>query len=286
MRHKICPLSLFALIFGILMVLTGCSLLSGNKEGEPLPAPATNESLSGAENNLDKLTDKRMSRVAASVIVAESAVTKPDPSKADLAVAKSELKIARAMTGEPSQQDLAYATSRSNKISTSADDLVEKILNENVARAEALKKEIDSANNKYEQEKAKKQAEFDAKLKEKEIEIKKRQMELEQERLAKQMERWTWVGIGMFSVGMLLSILAPLPILKKAGMALTLTGLICGSFPIVGNEPWFKYAVGGSIGLLLVGLLVKMFFFKPKCEVDNASKDTDLDKSKSSDGNL
>lgn len=285
MRHKICPLSLFALILGISMVLTGCSLLSGVKEGEPLPAPATNEGLSGAEKNLDSLTDKRMSRVAASVIVAESAVTKPDPSKADLAVAKSELKIARAMTGEPSQQDLAYATSRSNKISTSADDLVEKILNENVARAEALKKEIDSANSKYEQEKAKKQAEFDAKLKEKEIEIKKRQMELEQERLAKQMERWTWVGIGMFSVGMLLSILAPLPILKKAGMALILTGLICGSFPIVGNEPWFKYAVGGSIGLLLVGLLVKMFFFKPKCEVDSHTKDISSDSSGQSDGN-
>ena len=284
MRHRICPLSLFAFIFGLLMILTGCSLMSGTKS-EPLPAPATNESLSGAENNLDKLTDKRMSRVAASVIVAESAVTKPEPSKADLAVAKSELKIARAMTGEPSQQDLAYATSRSNKISTSADDLVEKILNENVARAEALKKEIDAANNKYEQEKAKKQAEFDAKLKEKEIEIKKRQMELEQERLAKEMERWTWVGIGMFSVGMLLSILAPLPILKKAGFALVLTGLICGSFPIIGNEPWFKYAVGGSIALLLVGLLIKMFLFKPKCEVDKVSKDISSDSSGQSDGN-
>jgi hypothetical protein len=285
MRNKVCPLSLFAFILGLSMVLTGCSIIGGDKGSGPLPSPATNESLSGAENNLDKLTDKRMSRVAASVIVAESAVTKPEPSKADLAVAKSELKIARAMTGEPSQQDLAYAMSRSNKISTSADDLVEKILNENVARAEALKKEIDAANNKYEQEKAKKQAEFDAKLKEKEIEIRKRQMELEQERLAKEMERWTWVGIGMFSIGMLLTILAPLPILKKAGMALVLTGLICGSFPIVGNEPWFKYAVGGSIGLLLVGLLVKMFLFKPKCEVDNASKDTGSDSSGPSNGN-
>lgn len=284
MRCKVCPLSLFAFVFGVVLFLTGCSLWGGKSE-EPLPQPATNNNLSGAEANLDKLTDKRMSRVAASVVVAESAVSKEVPNKADLAVAKSELKIARTMTGEPNSQDLAYAKERSNRISTSADDLVEKILNENVARAEALKKEIDAANNKYEQEKAKKQAEFDAKLKEKEIEIKKRQMELEQERLAKESERWTWVGIGMFTIGMLLSFLAPVPILKKAGMALTLTGLICGSFPIVGNEPWFKYAVGGAIGLLVIGLLAKMFFFKPKCEVDSHTKDISSDSSGQSDGN-
>lgn len=284
MRCKVCPLSLFAFVFGVVLFLTGCSLWGGNSE-EPLPPPATNNNLAGAEANLDNLTDKRMSRVAASVVVAESAVSKETPNKADLAVAKSELKIARTMTGEPKQQDLAYAKERSNKISTSADDLVEKILNENVARAEALKKEIDAANNKYEQEKAKKQAEFDAKLKEKEIEIKKRQMELEQERLAKESERWTWAGIGMFTIGMLLSFLAPIPTLKKAGMALTLTGLICGSFPIVGNEPWFKYAVGGAIGLLVIGLLLKMFVFKPKCEVDSHTKDISSDSSGQSDGN-
>jgi hypothetical protein len=279
MKNKVCPISLFAFVLGLLMVLTGCSILGGDKGSRPLPAPATNESLSGAESNLDKLTDKRMSRVAASVIVAESAVTKAEPSKADLAVAKSELKIARAMTGEPSSQDLAYAKERSNKISTSADDLVEKILNENVARAESLKKEIDAANNKYEQEKIKKQAEFDAKLKEKEIEIKKRQMELEQERIAKDMQRWTMAGIGMFSIGILLSILAPLPVLKKLGMALTLAGIICGSFPIIGSEPWFKYAIGGAIGLLVVGLMAQMFFFKPKCAVDKESKDISSDSS-------
>lgn len=284
MRCKVCPLSLFAFVFGIVLFLTGCSLWGGKSE-EPLPSPATNNNLAGAEANLDNLTDKRMSRVAASVVVAESAVSKETPNKADLAVAKSELKIARTMTGEPKQQDLAYAKERSNKISTSADDLVEKILNENVARAEALKKEIDAANSKYEQEKAKKQAEFDAKLKEKEIEIKKRQMELEQERLAKESERWTWAGIGMFTIGMLLSFLAPMPILKKAGMAFTLTGLICGSFPIVGNEPWFKYAVGGAIGLLVIGLLLKMFVFKPKCEVDSHTKDISSDSSGQSDGN-
>lgn len=283
MKSKVCPVSFCAVIMGVTMILTGCSLWSGDSSSSgPLPAPATNESLSGAESNLDKLTDKRMSRVAASVLIAESAVTKAEPSKADLAVAKSELKIARAMTGEPSSQDLAYAKDRSNKISTSADDLVEKILNENVARAESLKKEIDSANSKYEQEKAKKQAEFDAKLKEKEIEIKKRQMELEQERIARDMQMWTMAGIGMFAVGLLLSIMAPLPILKKLGMALVLTGITCGSFPIIGNEPWFKYAIGGGIAVMVIGVMVRTFFFKPKCEVDNKSLDKGLDSSKQS----
>jgi hypothetical protein len=277
MIKKICPISLFAFIFGILLLLTGC--VFGGSKSNPLPEPATTEGLSGAENKLDMLTDKRMSRVAASIVVAESAVTKNEPNKADLAVAKSELKIARAMTGQPSKEDLAYAVDRSKKISTGADELVEKILNENVARAEALKKEIDSANNKYEQEKIKKQAEFDAKLKEKEIEIKKRQMELEQERIAKDMQRWTMAGIAMFSVGLLLSILAPFPVLKKLGMALTLAGIVCGSFPLIGNEPWFKYAIGGAIGLLVVGLLAQMFLFKPKCAVDKESKDISSDSS-------
>lgn len=280
MRQKICPLSLFALILGLGMILTGCSLLSKteNKSG-PLPEQATTVGLQGAEDNLDKLTDKRISRIAASVVVAESAVSKEDPSKSDIVIAKSELKIARAMTGEPSKSDLDYANARAEKLLSSSPEDAKKIIAQGIITAETLKKEIENANSKYEQEKAKKQAEYDAKLKEKEIEIKKRQMELEQERLAKEMERWTWAGIGMFTIGMLLTLIAPLPVLKKAGIALTLTGIICGSFPIVGNEPWFKYAIGGTIGLMAIFMLIQMFLNKPKCEVDKSSMDTSPDSS-------
>jgi hypothetical protein len=99
------------------------------------------------------------------------------------------------------------------------------------------------------------------------------------------MQKWTMAGIGMFSIGILLTILAPLPILKKLGMALTLAGIMCGSFPIIGNEPWFKYAIGGTIGVLAIGIMIKMFLLKPKCEVDNVSKDTSSDSSGQSNGN-
>lgn len=283
---KVCPISLFAVFFGFIMILTGCSILGrGESNSGPLPEQATTVGLQGAENNLDRLTDKRISRVAASVVVAENAVSKEDPNKSDIAIAKSELKIARAMTGEPSKVDLDYANARAEKLISSSPEDAKKIIAQGIITAEMLKKEIENANNKYEQEKAKKQAEYDAKLKEKEIEIKKRQMELEQERIAKEMERWTWAGIGMFTIGMLLTLIAPLPILKKAGIAFTLTGIICGSFPIVGNEPWFKYAIGGIIGVMAIFMIIQMLLSKSKCEVDKSSMDTSSDSSGQSNDN-
>ena len=268
------------------MVLTGCSLIRGSSsESKPLPEQATTSGLQGAEDKLDTLTDKRISRVAASVVLAENAVSKNEPSNSDIAVAKSELKIARAMTGEPTKADLDYANARAQKMLAGSPDDAQKIVAQGIITAEALRKEIEGANSRYEQEKAKKQADFEAKLKEKEIEIQKRKMELEQERIANDMERWTWVGISMFTVGMLLTFLAPFPMLKKAGMALTLTGIICGSFPIIGSEPWFKYAIGGTIGLMVIAMLVQMFFLKPKCEVDKSSMDISSDSSGQSNDN-
>ena len=282
MRINVCPISVSAIFLGAVMIIAGCL---PSKTSGPLPEPATNTSLSGAESSLDRLTDKRISRVAASVVVAEVAVSKEEPSKSDLAVAKSELLIARTMTGEPSKADLDYANARAEKLLASSPDDAKKIIAQGVLTAENLKKEIESANLRYEQEKAKKQAEFDAKLKEKEIEIRNRQMELEQERLAKQMERWTWAGIGLFTLGMLMTLLAPLPILKKAGIALVLTGVVCGSFPFIGNEPWFKYSIGGLIGLTAIIVLIKTFLIKDKCKVDSEPKDISSDSSGQSDGN-
>lgn len=282
MRFNICPISVAALSVGIVMIFAGCRTSGSN---EPLPEPATNVSLSGAESTLDRLTDKRISRVAASVVVAEGAVSKDEPSKSDLAVAKSELMIARKMTGEPTKADLDYANARAEKVLAGSQEDVKKVIAQGIINAENLKKEIELANSKYEQEKAKKQAEYDSKLKEKELEAKNRQMELEQERISKQMERWTWAGIGMFTIGMMLTFLAPFPLLKKAGIALVLTGIVCGSFPLIGNEPWFKYSIAGLIGVVAIGVLVKTLFIKDKCEVDREPKDKGSDSSEQSNGN-
>lgn len=281
MKYKICPISLIAIAFGVIMIVAGCQ----TKNSEPLPEPATNASLSGAESNLDRLTDKRISRVAASVVVAEVAVSKNEPTKSDLAVAKSELSIARAMTGEPTKADLDYANARAEKMLTSSPDDAKKIIAQGIITAENLKKEIESANNRYEQEKAKKQAEYEAKLKEKDAEIVARKMELEQERISKREERFTWAGIALMTFGVLIAFAVPSTIAKKLGFGLTLAGVTIGVIPFIGNEPWFKWVVIGVVVTVVIAGLIKFFLFKPKCEVDTQSKDTSSDSEQKSDDN-
>lgn len=282
MRFNICPISITALSVGFVMIFAGCRT-SGSSD--PIPEPATNASLSGAESNLDRLTDKRISRVAASVVVAEGAVSKTEPSKSDLAVAKSELSIARAMTGEPTKADLDYASARAEKMLASSPDDAKKIIAQGIVTAENLKKEIETANNRYEQEKAKKQAEYEARLKEKDAEIASRKMELEQERIAKREERFTWAGIGLMTLGIIVAFAVPSTIAKKVGIGLTLAGVTIGVIPFIGNEPWFKWVVIGVVASAVIAGLIKFFLMKPKCEVDSQSKDTSSDSSGQSDGN-
>ena len=119
------------------------------------------------------------------------------------------------------------------------------------------------------------QAEFNAKLAEKDLEIKSKKMELEQQRIAKMEERYTWVGIGLITTGILLGILAPLPVLKKGGFAMVVAGIIVSSFPFIGNEPWFKYAIGGLVGLIVLVGIIMSFVRK----VDNDSTNINQDKS-------
>lgn len=282
MKSKICPTSLIAIGVGMVMIVAGCQR---NGSSDPIPEPATNTSLSGAESNLDRLTDKRISRVAASVVVAETAVSKDDPNKSDLAVAKSELRIARAMTGEPTKADLDYANARAEKMLASSPDDAKKIIAQGIITAETLKKEIETANTRYEQEKAKKQAEYESKLKEKDAEIASRKMELEQERIAKREERFTWAGIGLMTLGILVAFAVPSTIAKKLGIGLTLAGVTIGVIPFIGNEPWFKWVVIGVVVSVVIAGLVKFFLLKPKCEVDNQSKDISSDSSERSNDN-
>lgn len=281
MKLKLCPTSLLAIAFGGVMIFAGCKNNSGL-----MPEPATNQSLSGAENNLDRLTDKRMSRVAASVVVAETAVSKEEPSKSDLAVAKTELKIARAMAGEPSRADLDYANARADKVLASSPEDAKKIISQGIIAAERLKVEIDSANTKYEQEKSKKQAEYEAKLKEKDAEITERKMELEQERISKREERFTLAGIALMTIGILIAFVVPSVIAKKAGLGLTFAGLTIGIIPFIGNEPWFKWVVIAVVSVVVLSSLIKFFLLKPKCEVDTKPKDISSDSSEQSNGNL
>ena len=282
MKVKICPVSLFAFAVGIGMLLTGCSLLGGNSaKSGPLPEPATSNGLSGAENKLDHLTDKRISRVAAAVTVAsEKADGLPDGN--DKSVIKGELGVAKAMVGEPTPADFAYAKQRASNYSQ------ENYIKE-VATSESLRKAIDEANSKYEQEKAKKQAEYESKIAEKELELKARRQELEQERIARKQEleqqriqhnneRILMAGGAAIALGILLSIFAPIPKLKQLGLVLVAFGTIASMIPFIADEPWFKYAIGGAVGLVVLTGIILFLLSNRKSKVDNCSKDTSPEK--------
>lgn len=250
-----------ALLFSISGVVSGCS------QTVQIPEPATTQGLAGAETKLDQLTDKRISRVAAAVTVAsEKADGLPDSN--EKTVIKGELGVAKAMVGEPSPEDFAYAKKRASEYSQ--ENYIKA-----VATSEALRKAINEANSKYEQEKAKKQAEYESKIAAKELEIKARKQELEQERIARSNERFLMAGGGAIALGILLSIFAPLGKLKQLGLALIAFGTIATLVPFVADEPWFKYAIGGTIGLVVLSGLIAFIISNRKNKVDSCTNNAD-----------
>lgn len=256
-------------IISFTLLLAGCFTA---KKTEPLPEPATNNGLSAAEKELDKATDERLSKVSASIGISY-VLAQNNPSSLNNNVLISELRLAKTLSGKSEEKDWVTVKKRVEAALGGGD--LAKLYEKEQAEAASLRNKLKDADARYEAEKAKKQAEYNAKLAEKEIEIKNRQMELEQERIAKTMERFTWAGIGMLSVGLLLTIISPSAILKKVGMALTVSGMLVSSIPFIGNEPWFKYAAGGVFGLLILVFIYKSFF--PK--VDNSCIDINQDKS-------
>jgi len=203
-----------------LLLVIPCLLLSGCFlwDDAALPAPATDSGLSGAESRLDHLTDKRDSRVAAAVTVAKDISTED--------AVKSELEVAQGMLPSPTAADLAFAKERAEK----GDDA---FYTEQVAVSRALAAAIIEANKKYESEKARKQAEYDAKLKEKEL-------ALAAEQEARQSDKWTYAGIALVTLGLLAAFLTPM---KAAAIGVALSGFAVGSFPIVSKQAWFSHAV-------------------------------------------
>lgn len=200
-------------------LLTGCFWWS---DDAPLPEPATDRSLAASESRLDHLTDKRDSRVAAAVTTAKDISTESE--------VKSELDVALAMLPPATSADLAYAKERAEK----GDDA---FYAEQVAVSRALAQAIIDANRKYESEKARKQAEYDAALKEKE-------MALAAEQEARQSDKWTYAGIALVTIGLLAAFLSPM---KLAGAGVALSGIVVGSFPVLSKESYFPYLIGGIV---------------------------------------
>lgn len=211
-----------AVLTALCLSLTGCFWWGG--DDAPLPQPATDSGLSSAESRLDHLTDKRDSRVAAAIDTAAQ-VSSEKP-------VKDELAVARAMLPEPTKADLAYAKARADK----GDDA---FYAEQLKVSRDLAAALLRANDDYEREKSRKQAEYESRLKEKE-------MALAAEQEARQADKWTYAGIGLVTIGLLGLFLSPL---KAACAGIAATGLVVGAFPILSKQPWFAPALGATVVL-------------------------------------
>lgn len=191
---------------------------------ERLPEPPSDKGMAASEAKLDHLTDKRDSRVAAAITVANGASTEDK--------VKAELSVAEAMLPSPTAADIAFAKERIAKGDTA-------FYAEQVAVSRRLAADIVEANRRYEDEKARKTAEYNAALKE-------REMALAAEQEARQADKWTYAGIGLTAIGLLGLFLSPL---KLASAGVALTGLVVGAFPMLSKQPWFLPAVLGAVAV-------------------------------------
>ena len=98
MSQKVCPLSLFAVVMGFAMVLTGCSLMGGNStKSGPLPEQATTVGLQGAEDKLEGAQD------ADAIMMFEAAHKQREPSatlNAQAGLIATRMRSARAILGK------------------------------------------------------------------------------------------------------------------------------------------------------------------------------------------
>lgn len=230
------------------VLLTGCSLWWQDDPVVVPPRPNPN-GLTQAEQELDAANDARLSKIAASVRVADKSLT--DLSSPELKVVKSELGVTKLLAGEPTPEDLKEAEARVEAELDGREGTYTDALRE-VAKLNAVIKEADK---KYEAEKAKKVAEYNAKLAEKELELKAKADELALANEQRINDRFIYGGVVAFALGFILLVSAPLPILKKVGASLSLVGGVLFSIPYLSKEPWFKTAIGAMLGVIMLGIL-------------------------------
>lgn len=262
---------LFTLLTGLftILLLAGCSLFSGKTEMPPLPEPATNTGLAGAEKELDTATAERLSKVSASVgmsyVLAQSNAKTPNND-----VLISELKLAKTLVGKAEEKDWTVTKARVESVlkGTPIADAYKKEQEEAVA----LRLKLKEADSKYEAEKAKKQAEYEAKLTEREQALAQekelRRIDAEEARKDKFLYLGGLVsvaGIAMFIFGS-----------KAMGLQLFASGVAVASLPIVWNSPYFIYGCGAFALLGLIAVARIVFRKKtPPCDQENQQPPTD-----------
>lgn len=244
----------------IALVITACKT---TEDIPPLPEPATNTGLSAAERDLDKATAERLSRAAASVGISYHLATQ-NPQTTNNDALTAELKLAKTLVGKAEEKDWVTTKKRVESVlgGVSIADAYKKEQEEAVA----LRVKLKEADAKYEAEKAKKQAEYEAKLKE-------RDQMLEQEKALRKIEadearkdKFIYLGglvclfgLGVFVWGS-----------KKDGALIIGGGFAISSFGYVMGTPYFYYVIG-AVGLLVFIKVATMMFKKepvcPPCEV-------------------
>jgi len=248
------------------LLISGCTLWK--KDLPPLPEPATNNGLAGAEKELDKATAERLSKVAASVGMSYVLAEK-NPQSQNNDVLKSELKLAKTLVGKAEEKDWQVTKARVEGV-MGGKPLADAYKDEQAA-AVALRVKLKEADEKYEAEKAKKQAEYEAKIKE-------REQALEQEKALRKIEadearkdKFIYLGglvclfgLGVFVWGS-----------KKDGALILGGGFAISSFGYVMGTPYFYYVVGAMALLVFIKVAALMFKKEPSaiecppCEAKN-----------------
>jgi hypothetical protein len=260
------PFTLFTGLLTALVLLTGCSLFTKKAELPPLPEPATNTSLTGAEKELDKATAERLSKAAAAVGMANVLVDK-EPASKNQEVLKSEIKLAKTLVGKAEEVDWQAAQKRAQ--AALGGQPIADAYGKEQAEALALRVKLKEADAKYEAEKAKKQAEFEAKLQEREQALaqEKALRVLEAEEARK--DKFLYLGGLVCLAGVACFIFGP----KIIGLQLLGAGFALSSFPFIWGTPYFPYIVGTFALLGAIGVARVVFRKKPTLVCENQPDD-------------
>ena len=251
--------TLFTALFTAL-ILTGCSIFS-KKQAElpPLPEPATTVGLSAAEKDLDKATQNRLSKVAASVGISYILSQREQTKETNL-VLQNELQLAKTLTGRADEIDWALTRKRVEAVlgGMPVADAYKKEQEE----AAALKKKLSDADAKYEAEKAKKQAEFNAKLVEREQALAQEKALRITEAEEARKDKFLYLGGLICLAGVGCIVFGP----KLIGFQLFGAGIAVSSIPTIWGSPYFIYIVGFFVLIAAISIL-RVVFRKKECEV-------------------
>lgn len=236
------------------LLVVGCNSLPD------LPEPATSDSLTIAEKQLDKYTEERIQKLAGFVWMAESLAEDNEASPNNFVLVE-ELNVAKALVGYVDQTEFEKAQKRvsgSLKLAKDKGDL--RTIYENEKKeAYDLREKLKNADKTYEAEKATKQAFYEAKLAEREQELAQEQALRKIEADEARKDKFLYLGGLICLIGTALLAFSPN---KLTAIEIIGVGSVIASIGYIWGTPYFFYIVGAFavLALIKVGLIL---FKKP-----------------------